>query len=265
MFLLMRFSDSAVVAVAACALGAVLSAGAHAAQTTSMAASFTPERLGAATAVSLDFRIVADGRAPAGLSGVQLAYPAGLGFATSGLGVASCSPEALELVGGEACPPNSVMGSGSATVALPLGPEVVEENVRLTLFAGPSTDGFVHVLLYASGTFPVYAQVVFSGVLLPGRLNIVVPPIPSLPAAADVALEQLRLTLGGRLTYYERVNGRSVTYHPPGVGLPARCPSGGFPFVTTFTFMDGSRSTTRTAVPCPPRRAARGARKPSTP
>ncbi len=89
--------------------------------------------------------------------------------------------------------------------------------------------------------------------LLSGRLSIAVPPLPSLPAASNILLTQMRVTLGGRLTYYERVHGASVAYHPPGVGLPDRCPGGGFPFAATFVFADGSYASARTTVPCPRR------------
>jgi hypothetical protein len=66
-----------------------------------------------------------------------------------------------------------------------------------------------------------------------------------------VSLAQLRMTLGGNLTYYETVKGRSVPYHPAGIGLPQTCPRGGFSFAATFAFLDGSNSRAKTAVPCP--------------
>jgi hypothetical protein len=234
------------------ALCVCLLPGAAAAQGAKINARFTPERLGSATTVSLGFQLASHGgHAPAPLSAMQLAYPANLGLATSGLGLASCAPSQLEEVGGEACPPNSRMGSGTATVELPLKIETVTERIALELFAGPSTDGYLHVLVYASGVFPVYAQVVLSGVLMRGRLKIVVPPIPSFPEAPDVVMTQMQLTLGGPLTYYEHVAGKLVPYHPAGVGLPGSCPSGGFPFAATFEFVDGGQTSARTAVPCP--------------
>lgn len=234
------------------ALCACLSPAAAGAQGAKINARFTPERLGSATALSLGFQLAShDGHAPAPLSAMQLAYPANLGLATSGLGLASCAPSQLEAMGGEACPANSRMGSGSATVELPLKIDTVTEHISLELFAGPSSDGYLHVLVYASGVFPVYAQVILSGVLMHGRLKIVVPPIPSFPEAPDVVMTQMQLTLGGRLTYYERVAGKLVPYHPAGVGLPSSCPSGGFPFAATFEFVDGGQADAHTAVPCP--------------
>jgi hypothetical protein len=227
-------------------------AGVGAAQTARINARLTPERLGAASAVSLGFRLPPrDGHAPPALGALQLAYPPNLGLATSGLGLASCSASELEAIGGEACPANSRMGSGSAIVELPLKVETVAEHISLEVFAGPSPDGYLHVLVYASGVFPIYAQLVLSGVLLRGQLNIVVPPIPSFPEAPDVSLTQMQLTIGGHLTYYERDAGKLVAYHPPGVGLPSSCPHGGFTFGATFVFLDGGQASAQTAVPCP--------------
>lgn len=233
-------------------LAAGLPAGAGAQQGAKINARLTPERLGSATTVSLGFQLPArDGASLAALSAMQLAYPPNLGLATSGLGLASCSPGALEALGVEGCPANSRMGSGSATVKLVLKVETVEEHISLALFAGPSPDGYLHVLVYAAGVFPVSAQLLLSGVLRHGQLSISVPLVPSFPEAPDVVMTQMQLTLGGRLTYYERSAGRLIPYHPAGVGLPSRCPSGGFPFAATFVFLDGNQASAHTAVPCP--------------
>jgi hypothetical protein len=199
-------------------------------------------------------RIDTLGASPTPLKGIELAYPPNLGFATSGLGVASCPPETLEALGPGMCPPDSLMGYGHAVVEIPIGPEVVEETVSLTLIAGPSSDGYLHLLVYASGMSPVIAQVLLSGVLLPGRIDVIVPPIPSLPEAPYVAVAQLKLTLGGNLTYYEEVGGRRIAYRPPGVGLPGHCPRGGFKFAARFQFLDGKHASARTSVTCPRRR-----------
>jgi hypothetical protein len=230
---------------------AVCCASASAAQHASIDAGFRPERLGHATTVSFAFQIDGEDTAPAALTALSLVYPHNLGFATSGLGLAACQRVALETVGPSVCPANSMMGSGDATVEVPIGPELVKEGVTLTVFAGPSPDGYLHMLIYVNGIFPVSAQVVLSGVLLPGHISIVLPPIPSLPEAPYVSVANLHLTLGGDLVYYERVAGRSVPYRPPGVGLPRTCPHKGFAFAATFKFLNGSRAGARTAVPCP--------------
>jgi hypothetical protein len=231
-----------------------LQARADAKQAAAIDASFAPERLGSATTMSLGFQLTDGGRAPAALSSMQIGFPVDLGLATSGLGVAPCSPGELEAVGPEACPADSKMGSGSATVELQLASETVKENVSLEVFAVPSKDGYLHFVVYVSGVRPVFAQVLFPGVVLPGRLSVLVPPIPAFPEAPDITTAQMRLTIGGHLTYYERVHGRLVAYHPAGVGLPNSCPQGGFPFSATFAFIGGAKEYARTSVPCPRRR-----------
>jgi hypothetical protein len=215
-----------------------------------MSAAFAPLRLGSPTAVSFAFKIAAHG-SPALLTGVRLAYPPNLGFATSGLGIASCSPNVIEELGPTACPANSRMGSGSATVQVPFGPFLVKENVHLLVFAGPSTEGFLQLLISAVGEEPVSAHLILSAELRDGQLAVTVPPIPSLPEGPYVSITNLGLTIGGPLTYYERRHGRIVAYRPPGVGLPTSCPRRGFSFAATFTFLDGSSTGARTAVRCP--------------
>jgi hypothetical protein len=85
-------------------------------------------------------------------------------------------------------------------------------------------------------------------------LSIAVPLIPSIPGAPDVALVQLHLTLGpSGVVYYERVAGRTLAYRPPGILLPSGCPRGGFPFAAEFSFVDGTRTSAATTVPCPGR------------
>jgi hypothetical protein len=222
-----------------------------------MSAAFTPERLGAPTTVSFGFQLKQGGQVPAPLSGIELAYPRDLGLATSGLGLSACSPARLEVHGPSGCPANSRMGYGSAVVGIAFGSDLIKEPVQLALLAGPSPDGYLHLLVYATGKFPVEAAVILTAVLLPGHLTVTIPPIPSLPAAPYVSLTEMHLTLGGQLTYYEMVKGRPVAYHPAGVGLPSTCPRGGFRFAATFLLLDGDRAGSRASVACPKRRNRR--------
>jgi hypothetical protein len=222
-----------------------------------IAAGLEPERLGSPTTITLHLAVIG-GRlgVPAPLTGVDVLLPGDLGIATSGLGVAACDPGWLEAAGPVACPANSRMGSGSALVEIPIGPEVREERVALSLFAGPSPDGYLHILIYAVGKSPVEAQIVLNSILLPGRLRITVPLVPSLPGAPDVSLADIRAVIGGRLTYYERDHGRTAAYHPRGISLPDRCPRSGFEFGAVFSFLDGGHAAAHTVVACPKRKGA---------
>jgi hypothetical protein len=241
---------AATLAVCACTPAVAL-----ATPTATMTAAFSPERLGAPTTITASVQIFWSERRPPVLTGAQLAYPRNLGFATSGLGLAACDPALLEENGPEACPANSHMGGGSALVEVPIGGYLNRETVQLTVLAGPSPNGYLHLLVSAVGASPVAALVVLYAELLPGRLSITVPPIPTLPEGPHVALVAMHLKLGGHLTYYERVHGKNVAYHPTGIGLPRRCPRGGFPFGATFAFLDGRHASAHTRVPCPHKRA----------
>ena len=106
------------------------------------------------------------------------------------------------------------MGSGSAVVEVPFGSDLVSEHVALEVFAGPSSDGFVHLLILASGAEPVEARILITAVLLVGHLQITVPGIPGLPGAPNVSINRIRASLGGALTYYEHIHGHPVAYRP---------------------------------------------------
>ena len=107
---------------------------------------------------------------------------------------------------------------------------------------------------------PVDAQLALPSLLLPaaapfgGSVHIGVPLVPSLPDSPDVAVVQLTATLGPLgITYYERVHGRTIAYHPRGACC---CPTAAhaevFPFAAELSFVDGSRASARTVVPCLP-------------
>jgi hypothetical protein len=227
---------------------------AQAEQRARLSAAFKPEKLGAPTALSLGVDIASvGGGLPSALTAIDFHYPAGLAFATSSLGLATCSQPRLEADGPSGCPLNSRMGGGSAVVEFPLGPETREETAHIALVAAPSADGHLHVLIYANGEEPVYGQIVMSAVLLHGHLQFSVPLVPSLPGSPDVAVVRLRVTIGGNLTYKERLRGRIVKFRPKGIGLPRRCPRGGFRFAATFSFLDASRVPAQTSVACPRR------------
>jgi hypothetical protein len=194
------------------------------------------------------------GEIPSPLRSIDLHYPASLGIATSGLGTASCQPAQLEYLGPAGCPSNSLMGTGSALARFRIGPEIFHESASLGIVAGPSQNGRLQLLISATGLSPVAARIVMSSTLQAGHLYIAVPLVPSLPEGEDVAVVAAHVTLGGNLTYRERVHGRTLLYHPAGIGLPHRCPHAGFQFSGHFTFLDASSTSASTTVACPRRR-----------
>jgi hypothetical protein len=218
---------------------------------------FTPEHLGQAATVDLDIKVVAPGALPPPLAEVSLRYPAGLGIALSGVGINTCPAQRLESSGPKACPADSLMGTGSAVTALQVGPQILHEETTVTVVRAPERNGHLAMFFYAAGTEPVIARALFIGELLPanqpfgGRIRIMIPPITALPGQY-IGIERLHLVLAPPwLTYYERIRGKTIAYHPKGIPLPTVCPHGGFPFSATFVFLNGLEAKTDTRVSCP--------------
>ncbi|HEV7938563.1 MAG TPA: hypothetical protein VGP18_11150 [Solirubrobacteraceae bacterium] len=244
---------------AACAI--LTTSQAEAAPSVRLAASFSPERLGKGTTIQVGFHVVyPSDEAPLAATGIQFFLPRGLGIATSELGLDSCQPAQLELLGRAACPPNSLMGHGSATAAVPFGSHFVVEHTSVTLFSGPVVGSNPQLLFVTVGESPVIAEVIFSALVLPagprfgGLIETKLPLVPSVPYGPDIALLGLQTTIGpAGIVYREDIDGRTVNFRPRGILLPKSCPRGGFPFAVHLSFSDGSGAGTDATVPCPHR------------
>jgi hypothetical protein len=254
---------AALAALSAALLCASAPASAQAlAEQASLHASFSPDRLGVPTTITFGFTLsTVEGVAPPPLVGLDLRMPAGMNYTTTTLGLAICQPAVLAAKGIAGCPTNSRLGYGSAVVEVPFGTGQGHEIPEVQAVSGPSPNGNLVVLFYASGVFPVYAQLAFSGEVLPDKgaygsqLSSAIPLVTSVPGGPDVSIVSVRSTIGpSRLTYYKRVHGRSVPFRPRGVSVPEHCPRGGFPFAAEFTFQDGSQTAAQTTAPCPPHR-----------
>jgi hypothetical protein len=232
---------------------------AAAAESVSLQATLTPEHLGQGTTIGFDLQITAPaGQIPAPLTGVDVRYPNNLGIALSGLGLETCTEATLQVLGAAGCPVDSIMGHGTALANVPIGREGVTESASITALRAPDREGHLALFFYTESIAPVLAQLVLPGLLLAakapfgGLINVNVPLVPTVPEGPDVSVVQLAATLGPEhLTYTEKVHGRTVTYVPKGILLPDSCPRGGFPFAATLAFLDGSRTSAHTAVPCP--------------
>lgn len=232
---------------------------ANGAQSTTLQASLKPERLGQRTTIGFGFQITAlAGQVPPPLTSVEVSYPVDLGFALSELGLARCQAATLQADGPSGCPPNSLMGYGTALAEIPLGPQIISETAQVTIVRTVERSGRLALLIYAVGEAPVDTEIVFPGLMLPadppfgGRLDMSVPLVPSLPDAPYVSVVEFHSTLGPlHLRYHEQIHGRTIQYEPRGIPLPNRCPHGGFHFSAHFMFLDGSNSNAVTTVPCP--------------
>ena len=251
------------VLLAAALLGVWLPAAAEGATSARLSGMFTPERLDHRTTLDFAFSFSAPpGKVPPPLTQIELRYPNNLGIGLSGLGLATCTAQTLEISGPSGCPPDSVMGYGETLTGIVLGSETITEVAPITVLRATDQEGHFALLFSAEGTTPVNTRIVFPGLLLPasapfgGLVSIGVPLVPTLPGAPYISVIQLHATIGPqRVTYYEQANGRTLAYHPRGILLPNSCPRGGFPFAAQFSFLDGSLASAHTTVACPRRHA----------
>jgi hypothetical protein len=236
-----------------------LAPAAQAKPTAKLNAALSPERLGQGTTIVFGFTIATTtGQVPSPLTALDLYYPANLGIATSGLGLETCSAATLEADGPEGCPSQSQMGYGKGLIEIPFGPQVLKEPAQTMIFMARIQEGHIGLLFYANGHYPVSAQIVFHGLVLPasspfgGDLATTFPLVPTLPGAPNAAVVRLHSTIGPlHLIYYEHTRGKYKPYHPRGIVLPRTCPRGGFHFEAAFAFEDGTHTSASTAVPCP--------------
>jgi len=245
----------------ACVLlaGAASAVAAGVSEQASLSAGFSPDRLGQSTTISFGFHLqTAEATAPPPLTSIVLQMPAGMNYTLTTLGLAICQPAVLQARGPAGCPPNSRLGAGSALVEVPFGTGSGHEVPEVQAVVGPPHDGNMVVLFYANGQTPVFAQLEFTGEVLPdsglfgSKLSTTVPLIPSVPDGPDVSVVSVNATIGpSGLTYYKHSHGRLVPFHPLGIGVPEHCPRGGFPFHASFAFQDGSQASASTTVPCP--------------
>jgi hypothetical protein len=230
---------------------------AEASNTVRIKARFSPNKLGASTSVLMTTDIgTTAGTVPSPVTSLDISLPQGVGLGNTTLGEALCSIKTLEFIGPSGCSPNSRMGFGHATVALPIGPEPVEDAAKISIFMGPPVNHHTSLLFYADSVSPVSAQLVFPGQLTEterhGHILTDIPLTPTLPAAPDASVVHMQTSLGpAHLTYYTHVHGKIVGYKPVGLAEPESCPRGGFPFVATYKFQDGSTVITSTVAPCP--------------
>jgi hypothetical protein len=224
-------------------------------------------RLGGTTAIAFDFRI--DARtAPAAMTDLTVRVPAGIDFATSGLGVATCRPAQRDVLDVLArghdlrpCPANAVLGRGNATAAIYYSDEqTVAASGAITLYNGPPVGNRPGVVAYVRTQHPIRSQLVYAGGLFNAPrpfglgMRLTLPTLPNSPFGAPISVARLTFDLGGEdIVYYELIKGRRVKYRPGGLALPAHCPRGGFRFRATVGFADGSARSGGAIVPCPSR------------
>jgi hypothetical protein len=257
-----RFRIPVLAALIACVslLGA---AAAQAEESVEIKAKFTPNKLGAPTNVSGEGEFHTNtGKVPTPLTHIVIAGPAGLGLNTKGTG--TCDPKKLATVGPKACPKNSVAGAGGGLGVFELAGSEIQEPFELNLFRGPNRNGKFLLLIYVNAESPVSVQLVFEApvITLPKPYGLgfafEVPLIPTLPEASDASVRNAHISIGATKVSYV-VKGKRVKVK--GIIEPKKCPKGGFPIKSEFSFQDGTTVAPMTTIPCPKSRHKRRHRR----
>jgi hypothetical protein len=226
--------------LAALALCALLpTAAAQASTSASIKATFSSNRLGSTSSVTLTANLRSPDGVPARLTKSVVRLPAGLGIASNGAQI--CSLAALRSRGLGACPRGSQVGGGSALLDVMLGSEPVSESATLTAFRIADRNGHTAFAISGQGLTPLYERVTFSSTVLPDsgpysrQIVTAIPGIPTLRGEPDASVLKYSLTFGGRVR----------------ITVPRSCPAGGFRFGSDFTFADGSSTTASATTSCP--------------
>jgi hypothetical protein len=240
--------------VGACLVAAAL---AWASQSAVIHASFTPDRLGAATNLSATAIFTSNTRTlPPPITRLTAYVPAGMRIDTRG--ASTCAAQELQQLGANGCPVTSRAGFGGGVALLELGKEIIHEQFTLDIFLAPSEDGHLAFLAYLTATDPASVELVLTAKEIPAPkpygfgFSVEVPPIPTIPGASDASIESAFFTFGAtNIAYYETIHGKRKLVHVNGLVEPKSCPRGGFPLETTIDFADSSTTTAATTIPCP--------------
>jgi hypothetical protein len=245
------------VAILSGCLCAALAGIAWAGDTLIVKEAFTPDRLGAATNLSITATFASSADVPpAPVSRLTLYAPAGLQIQAQGAG--TCTEAVLERRGPVGCPADSRVGFGGGVAVLAFPGELVREPFTLDFFFGSSKQGHLRLLAYASGTSPIGVALVLVAREIPTPkpyglgFSVQVPQISTIPGAAYASVESAFATLGAaNVAYFKTVHGRRMLVHLKGLVVPSVCPAGGFPTRGTVEFADGATFTVNPSIPCP--------------
>jgi hypothetical protein len=246
------------IALLLCCASPLLATSAQAEQTIKItSAGFTPDRLGVPTNVFGSATIGSTNLpVPSPITHVNVYGPPGVKLDLEGSG--TCSAEALENLGPQKCPPNSKAGFGGGEGAYEIAKEIVKEKFTLDFFLGDNRPGHTELLIYLSGSSPVSIQLVFTAPVINSPkpyglgFSLNVPIIKVLPEASDASALSSFLTLGAKnVAYYKTVKGKRRLFHVKGIITPKKCPNGGWPVATQFSFQDGSTVLSKSKIPCP--------------
>jgi hypothetical protein len=235
----------------------VMAAFAWAGNTLVVHESFTPDRLGDPTNLSVTANFMSSaGGAQSPIDKLTLYAPAGMVADVHGAG--TCTATTLRERGPSGCPPDSRAGFGGGIATFAFPKETIHESYTLDFFFAPKEDGRLVLLAYASAVAPLAVELVVVARQVPAPkpyglgFSVEVPPISTLPGAPNASVESAFATFGAtNAAYYEMVHSKRTLVHLKGLLVPRACPPGGFPTQGTIDFLDGTTLTVNPTIPCP--------------
>lgn len=236
----------------------IAAAAAWAAETLTVTAAFSPDKLGAPTNVHGTANIGSEtGALPSPIIETTVMGPAGLTVDVKGVG--TCSPAKLKAtLEPNICPKDSKAGFGGGVGEYELAGERRTEPFTLNFYRAPNEDGHLVLLAFLNAVSPVSVQLVLTAQVVnepkPYGLGFTfkVPIIETLPGASPASAESIYITLGApNAAYFEMVGGKRKLVHVKGIIVPKKCPKGGFPYETQIAFQDGTTNTVKGTIPCP--------------
>ena len=231
----------AVVALAALGLGA-LAPGAHGNDRAELGVTLGTQTPGAPT--SLAFRVLYKrpgdpGGKPPALTRAAFKLPPGTRFDTRATPTCHATNQELQARGRAACPPASIIGTGSLTAITGLGPPADPFEGDLTAFNG-GTELIELVTVKGSNAGAGIDRLTIEG----STLRAHPPSTPGGPPDGRTAIREVRLNVPAR--------GNLVT-------APPSCPAdAAWTSVGEFGFNDGGSTSVTATSPCRPAAGARG-------
>ncbi|HEV7938074.1 MAG TPA: hypothetical protein VGP18_08645 [Solirubrobacteraceae bacterium] len=235
----------------------LIAAVAWAADTLTVSETFTPDKLGASTNLSITAQFSSTtGAPPSPITKLTLYAPAGLGVDAHG--TSTCSEVTLRLHGPQGCPATSRVGFGGGVGMIELPKQIIRERFTIDFFFAPREHGHLALLAYANAVAPVAVEITVIAKEVPAPkpyglgFSVEIPPISAIPGATLASVESAFATFGSpNVAYYETIHGKRTLVHLKGVVVPKTCPRGGFPTEGIIDFADGSTLTVNPTIPCP--------------
>jgi len=197
-------------------------------------------------ALTVNFTIGTDDGSsrPARLQGVKFLFPQYARANTAKF--PTCSPTILETKTPADCPKGSKIGKGSAKAnAEPLLPSVP---ATVDVFNGTKKGGLPTIIFFAKAD-SLSVQFVIPATLkkTPGKygyvLDVSIPDLTTLPGQPFAAVTDFTTTIKAQT----KKKGKKINF----IDAPTKCPSGGFPFQSTFTYEGGSSNVVDDTIACP--------------